>query len=169
MLKTPKSCQGFTLTEVLITTLIVGILASIALPSYFRQFQTTCQAEVVSKLSLLASSASAYKDIYGTAPLNWEDLSNMNAVMTTTGPADADDGPLTTEITIPSCDYAISRSSEKTGEKFIFNAVPTPNTGEKAAFNVVSCFDLSNGASDLKRGNKDVEGVAENGNLTCWK
>ena len=161
--------KGFTLTEVLITILIVGVLSSLALPSFFRQIQTTCQAEATSNLSLMASSASAYKDIYGTAPTTWEHLSDISAVMTTSGPAKAGDGLLTKAITTPSCDYVISRSSEKSGEEFIFNAVPTPNNGDKAAFNVVSCFDLSNGASDLKRGSKDVEAAAKSTDLVCWK
>ena len=161
--------KGFTLSELLITVAILGILSSVTLPSYFRQIQANCQAEAASNLNLLAGSASAYKDTYGTAPTSWEHLSNMSAVMTTSGPADTNNGPLTTAITIPNCDYAISRSSGRSGEEFIFNAVPTPNTGKKAAFNVVSCFDLSNGATDLKRGTKDVAGAATSNDLTCWK
>ena len=169
---------GFTLSELVVTTAIVGILSSIALPSFFRQIQTNCQAEAASNLNLIAGSASTYKDIYGEAPENWHELNSIRAVMTTSGPADEkrfEKAPykgkedLKSGITVPSCDYVISRSSEKTGEKFIFNAVPTPNTGDKAAFNVVSCFDLSNGANDLKRGSKDVQGSATSNDLVCWE
>ena len=176
------SLIGFSLTELLIAIGIIGILSSIAIPSFFRQIQATCQAEAANNLSLIASSASAYKDIYGTAPNSWKDLTDISAVMASKdpdvecdsqeiggGPADSRYGLLTKEICIPNCDYAISRSSEKSGEEFIFNAVPTPNTGKKAAFNVVSCFDLSNGASDLKRGSKDVKGAAKSTDLVCWK
>ena len=76
---------------------------------------------------------------------------------------------LANEITTPGCDYKLSRSSAKSGEEFIFTAVPTPDTGDKAAYNVVSCFDLTNGASDLKRGVRDTEGKAEISDLVCWQ
>ena len=75
---------------------------------------------------------------------------------------------LKNEITTTGCEYKLSRSSAKSGEQFIFTAVPAPNTGDKAAFNVVSCFDLRTGASDLKRGSKDVTGPAEINDLVCW-
>lgn len=170
--------RGFTLSEVMITTVIVGILTSVALPNFFRQIQTTCQSEAASNLRLLSNIASSYKDIYGDAPENWYEMNKISAVMTTSGPANErrfqndpynGKGNLENGISVPTCDYVISRSSDETGDKFIFNAIPTPNTGDKAAFNVVSCFDLSNGATDLKRGNKDVNGAAQNTDLNCWK
>ena len=170
--------SGFTLTELLAAVAILTTLSSIALPSFTRQIQTNCQAEAASNLNLIASSASAYKDIYGEAPENWYELNSISAVMTTSGPANEkrfENDPykgkedLKNAITVPSCNYVISRSSEKTGEEFIFNAVSTPNTGDKAAFNVVSCFDLSNGANDLKRGSKDVQGSATSSDLVCWE
>ena len=201
----------------LIAIAILGILTSVAMPRFFKQYQKSCQAEAATKLNLLANSASAYKDIYGDPPETWPELNQISAVMTTDGPADesrfaanedencnkddgsgdgecpedpetsddpdADTGPdadtpknpyaemenLSNAITTPGCDYKLSRSSERSGEQFIFTAVPTPNTGDKAAFNVVSCFDLRTGASDLKRGSKDVTGAAEINDLVCWK
>ena len=176
--RSKKIASGLTLTEMLVAVAILGILSSIAVPNFSRQIQNNCQAEAASNLNLLASYASTFKDIYGEAPENWYELNSISAVMTTSGPANKkrfENDPyngkedLKNGITVPSCDYVISRSSEKTGEEFIFNAVPTPNTGDKAAFNVVSCFDLSNGANDLKRGSKDVNGAAKSTDLICWE
>ena len=161
---TTKELQesGFTLTEALVAVVILGVLSSVALPNFFRQIQATCQAEAASQLELLASAASAFKDIYGKAPETWNDLNSISAVMTTEGLAnekyfqsDLDDegeeqnsnagkGNLTNEITIPSCDYKLSRSTARSGEEFILNAVPTPNIGDKSNFNIMSCFDLEN-------------------------
>ncbi|MFL0790930.1 MAG: type IV pilin protein, partial [Prochlorococcus sp.] len=49
-----KKTKGFTLTEVLITIVIVGILSAVALPNYFRQVQRTRQSEAASTLSQLS-------------------------------------------------------------------------------------------------------------------
>jgi prepilin-type N-terminal cleavage/methylation domain-containing protein len=155
-----KHCQSkllnkaFTLTELLISIVILGVLSSIAIPRFFGQLQRTCQDEAANNLNLLANSASAYKDIYGVAPTTWSDLNDISAVMTTTGPATGD---LTNGIITPSCDYKLSKSSASSGDQFIFIALPPPYTEdapfkEKDMYNVVSCFDLSNGASDLKKG-----------------
>ncbi|MFL0771113.1 MAG: type IV pilin protein, partial [Prochlorococcus sp.] len=54
--------KGFTLTEVLITIVIVGILSAVALPNYFRQVQRTRQSEAASTLSQLSTIVAAYED-----------------------------------------------------------------------------------------------------------
>lgn len=188
--RTIEKSNGFTLTELIIAVGILGILSSIAIPGFYRQYQTACQGEAANNLSLLANSASAYKDIYGVAPTTWRDLNDISAVMTTEGPANEskfptpekepcpvgsecpeppDPGDLKNEITTPGCDYRLSRSSAKSGNKFIFTAVPTPDTGDKPSYNIVSCIDLENGASDLKRGISDTSGrSAEISDLVCW-
>ena len=161
--------DGFSLVELMVAVAITGILASISLPLFFQHFQKTCQAEAASKLNLLANSVSAYKDINGSAPTQWVELNEMSAVMTTAGPANASDGALTSAITVPSCDYTITRSSERTGEEFIFVASPTPNTGDKADYNAMSCLDLNNGASDIRIGRKDATGAVSTTDLICWR
>ena len=160
--------KAFTLTEILISVVIVGVLSSVALPKFIGQIDRTCQNEAANNLNLLANKASTYKDIMGEPPTTWSDLNDISAVMTTTGPVDKDNGDLTTPIETPSCDYEIRRLSARSGEEFIFRAVPTPNNGKKAVFNVMSCFDLTTGTTDIKLGGKDVPSTAEINDLVCW-
>ena len=54
--------EAFTLTEVLITVVIVGILSAIALPNYFNQVQRTRQSEAAAALAQLQNTLVAYVD-----------------------------------------------------------------------------------------------------------
>lgn len=56
---------GFTLTELLVTVAIVGILAAIAYPSYRAQVQTTRRAEVQATLSELTQYLERVYSEYG--------------------------------------------------------------------------------------------------------
>ncbi len=146
---------------------ILGILCSIAIPSYISNIHKTCQTEVANILNILSSTVSSYKAINGTYPETWEDVSEVAVVMTKAGPANAADGNLTEAITTPACDFTISKSSDDASGLFTFTATPDAETGDKAEFNAMSCIDLNNGASDLKLGRRDAEGAVTAEALTC--
>ena len=58
--------RGFTLIEVLITVVIVGILAAIALPSYKNQIQKTRRSDAKSALIAAAGQMERYMTERGT-------------------------------------------------------------------------------------------------------
>jgi type IV pilus assembly protein PilA len=166
--------QGLTIVELLITTVLIGILSSISLPSYFRQLQKTKQGEAANILTFLSTSVMGYVDEFGTTPETWEELSEISTVMTPSGPVTNSSGKLTCGITIQSGDYTIHRTngdpnfikcSPITSDTFIFEAVPTSQNQGAAAFNVISCVDSKLGVSDLKLGSKDASGAVDKNNL----
>lgn len=53
--------KGFTLIELMIAVVIVGILASIAYPSYIRQVQQSRQADAQGQVMEFASAMEAYR------------------------------------------------------------------------------------------------------------
>jgi len=55
-----RSSQGYTLIELLVVVLIVGILASIAIPQYFKVVEKSRIAEAMSLVSSIKSSEERY-------------------------------------------------------------------------------------------------------------
>ncbi len=146
--------KGFTLTEVIITVGIVGILSSIALPNYFRQIQRTHQAEANATVAQMMATVAAFADEFGTQPKRWVDLNAMTTLMTNQGPAVIEDGELTMAITLPGERYQLNRINNMNADKYyIFEAVATNRAASD--LNIIACIDLQTGASDQIIGRKD--------------
>ena len=79
--------SGFSLVELLVSIVIVGILGSIALPQYFNQIQKTRQNEAAASLSQIQTTIAAFVDEIGLLPLSWSDLNRITPLMTSEGPA----------------------------------------------------------------------------------
>ena len=75
---------GFSYTEAIITTSIIGILSTMAVPKYFEQIQQSNNPEAPSLVSSSPTIISAYIDATGELPTHWDELSSIAAVMTTT-------------------------------------------------------------------------------------
>ena len=161
-----KTTGGFSLTEVMITTSIVGLLSSVALPSYMDSMKNNDRKEVQSFVATVPTIMGAYIDATGELPTQWDDLSSIAAVMTNNGPAT---GNLTTPITLPNSKYELSIEGPT---ESTYNLIATPrivrNTDEPGEpdenrFAIYSCLNVSNGASDLKSGN----GIEIKATLNC--
>jgi len=164
--------NGFTLSEIMSTLVIVGILSAIALPNYFRQVQRTKQNEAAATLAQIQNTVASYIDEYNEEPSSWVDLNNVAAIMTTSGPAE---GTLTDPISLPGGYYNVSRTDDG-GESSYFEFTATPvinnedaDNQELLKFNVIACIDLTTGASDIKHGKKDREDkqAVESEDLVC--
>lgn len=66
MKKTEMPLMGFTLIEILVALVIVGILASIALPGYGRVTERSRQAEAISILNVMRGAQLRYSADNGT-------------------------------------------------------------------------------------------------------
>lgn len=159
--------NGFSITEVIITSAIIGTLASIAYPNYTGANNSTKLTNAEAKIQSIPPIISAFIDATGEAPSSWDDLSSIASVMTNNGPAT---GNLETPITLPNSIYDLSIEGP-TESVYMMTATRVvdriePDTDEenentsndKYKFAIKSCFNVSNGASDLRTGNlTDIE------------
>lgn len=138
--------QGFTLTEVMVTVLIVGILSAIALPNYFTSVQRTRQADVVGQISQIQTTIQAYADEFLAAPTSWDQLARLAPVMGNSG---AVTGANLSAFDSPNGGtYSISAASSGN----IFSITATPKQASLANWNIKACVNISNGVSQVQRG-----------------
>ena len=158
--KTPLDSGGFSLTELLIAIVIVGILSAVALPNYFNQVQRSRQSQVVAFIEQMMIRVSAYKDETGENPTLWSELNEMSAIMTDNGIANnAID--ITSSIGLPGGNYTLKRSNSNANTNNIYEFIA--EDAKNPQYNVIACIDLDNGASDLKIGTIN----SAPGNLAC--
>ena len=70
-----KINQGFTLVEILVVVVIIGILAAIAIPTYFKLTENTYAKEAEIQIKNMAKSASTYILENGETPPDcWETM-----------------------------------------------------------------------------------------------
>lgn len=84
MVRLFKSKRGFTLIELLVVVLIIGVLASIAVPQYFKVVERSRVSEAYSVISSIKSAQERYlaKDGIYTGDYTSTDLSYPNMTAT---------------------------------------------------------------------------------------
>jgi prepilin-type N-terminal cleavage/methylation domain-containing protein len=154
-LLTKRCTKGFSLPEVIITASILGVLGSVAYPTYNNANDNAKLAEAKAQILSIPPIIGAYIDETGEAPTTWEDLSTIATVMTNNGPATGD---LTSPITLPSSIYGLSIEGPAesiytlTASRVLDRGEEEQNE-EEDQFAIKSCFNISNGASELRTGN----------------
>lgn len=164
--------EGFTLSEVLVTTAIIAGLSSIAIPTYVNQKKAACQRYPENAISQAMLQAQAYQDEYKVPAKGWSELNKIATLMTTSGPAE---GSSFSPIDLPECGYTLSGSL--TGSTYTFQATDKeafsaetdqesyPIDPLKNGYNVVGCLNTTTGASDIRSGNGTT--AASTSNLAC--
>ena len=161
--------NGFTLVEVLATIVIVGILASIALPNYLSQLNRTRQSETASLITQLQNAIVTFADENGIYPTSWKDLNEVAAIMTPSGATTQNDFKIMT-LASSGCQeegqnncYTVEAIYEKEDSLYTLSAIPVDRS--RSNYNIVACIDLISGSSDFKKGNHS--GAAEITKLNC--
>ena len=109
-----KMQEGFTLVEILIVVVIIGILASIAVPIYFDYVKRGYATDAKTQINTIFKDAKLYKNEYGDWPADVPTLNDANYAQIPPATllkwdfiisiADDDNGLLTGTITATSLD-----------------------------------------------------------------
>ena len=76
-----KYLNGFTLVEILIVVVIVGILAAIAIPTYYNYVKKGYASEAKTQIKSIVQSADMYRSEYGSYPPDcWETMDEMGFI-----------------------------------------------------------------------------------------
>ena len=145
---------GFSLVELLVAVVIIGILGAVALPQYFNQVQKNRQNEAATQLSQIQTTIAAFVDEMGLLPTSWRDLDKITPLMTPEGPANENSfgwisvasAGCTKAVDI-NCYQVNARASDQ-----VFTLEAKSINKDAKNLNVVACLDLRTGASDLKKG-----------------
>ena len=162
--KSKKQSGGFNITEIAVTTAVIGSLGSIAYPNYIESKGRAQCSEAQATLVSIPPIISAYIDATGETPTTWEDLSSITAVMSSDGLASGELAK--TPIILPRTNYELSIQVPKEDETvyslaancYIKTPIDDPentsgmNPKDKDKYVIKSCFNVSNGASDLTSG-----------------
>ena len=165
--------NGFTITELMITIAIVGILSAIALPNYFKHFQRTRQNEASTIVTQLQNAIVNYVDENGIHPKGWKNINEVSAIMTPSGPANTQESFTWLTLASSNCREANGKASqncykvraEQQNNLYTIEAIATDS--RSLNYNIVACMDLQTGASDFKKGNSKT--AASIGTLTCLR
>ena len=149
----PLNPTGFTLSEVMITTAIVGILSSVALPNYLNQVNRSRQNEASSVVSQIQTTIATYADEFGILPTSWNDLNDISAIMTDNGPATQNNFG---QIKIASGSY--NASITQSGNLFTVTAT----NSDAPKLNIIACVNLTNGASGINKGTSAAASTTPN-------
>lgn len=161
--------HGFTLTEILATTVIVGILSTIALPNYINQSHRARQSEAAASLTQLQNAIVAFADENGVYPTSWKDLNEVAAIMTPTGATTQNNFDKLTlassgcKSTNQNNCYTVEAIQSDQASLYTLSAIPVD--ASRKNYNVVACLDLISGSSDFKKGSHS--GAADIAKLNC--
>ena len=152
-IKNPHRDSGLTLTELLISVVILGILSAIAMPNYFDQVNRSRQNEAASTISQIQTTIASYADEFGVLPESWAELNETSAVMTDNGPATSKNFQA---ITLAGGYYDVAVNN--TDNLFTITA----SRDDEPNLNIVACVNLTNGASGINQGTKTAAASAPN-------
>ena len=87
-----NSDDGFTLVELIVVVMMIGVLSSIAIPQFMTAADKAKQKEATGIVSALIKAATAYQTEYGSLPSNHLDISEFAKFQKCDAPGNETDG-----------------------------------------------------------------------------
>ncbi len=177
--------EGFTLVELIVVVMMIGILSSIAIPQFMSAADKAKQKEASAIVASMVKSATAYNTEYGALPSNMGEMSEYarfqkctaDNVATEGGSACKSETPVAvadSDTTFFSTSGHYNITMTRTNENTVLKIRALPNGGAYATngSGVTGCYNPAQGVSQVKemssksadRGATNVPGLTS---ITC--
>ena len=142
-----KEEEGFTLVELIVVVMMIGILSSIAVPQFMTAADKAKQKEATGIVSALIKGATAYQTEYGVLPVSFDQIKeyakfqqcSADNVPTRGGAACRDSDPNNTVITPVEGDESVTNFYSTSGNYNIsFQSTDGSEEGTQALFQVLA-------------------------------
>ena len=158
-----NSEEGFTLVELIVVVMMIGVLSSIAIPQFMTAADKAKQKEATGIVAALVKAATAYQTEYGSLPANAgeiEEYAKFQKCNPDSGDLVEDGGkvckgtipiPLAaddTTYTSPSGHYLVEFDGE-TGSRFRVKANPNGNPYRNNGAAVIGCYNPVTSVSEV--------------------
>ena len=163
VIKKSLNDEGFTLVELIVVVMMIGILSSIAIPQFMSAADKAKQKEASAIVASMVKAATAYQTEYGALPANMGEMSEYarfqecshgevaekgGSVCKATTPDAVDDADLTFYST--SGHYFIEMKLTDEDSKLKVTAKPNGGAFAKNGSGVTGCYNPADGVSQVK-------------------
>ena len=155
--------EGFTLVELIVVVMMIGILSSIAIPQFMSAADKAKQKEASAIVASMVKAATAYQTEYGDLPINMGEISEYARfqecshaqVKSRGGSVCKDQVPDAVEDTDKSFystsgHYFIEMDAETDTTKLTITAKPNGGTFKDNGSGVTGCYNPKDGVSQVK-------------------
>ena len=162
-LKQLQEEEGFTLVELIVVVMMIGILSSIAIPQFMTAADKAKQKEATGIVAALVKASTAYQTEYGSLPTTAGDIEEY-AKFQQCDPSKGNlaveggklckkeipiaVGPTSTSFTSPSGHYLVEFDGETDG-RFRVKANPNGDPYNKNGAAVIGCYNPTTSVSEV--------------------
>lgn len=155
--------EGFTLVELIVVVMMIGILSSIAIPQFMSAADKAKQKEASAIVASMVKSATAYNTEYGALPANMGEMSEYARFQKCTAAnVDTEGGSAcksSTPVAVADTDttffstsghYNISMTRTDKSSVLKIRALPNGGAFAKNGSGVTGCYNPAQGVSQVK-------------------
>ena len=173
--------EGFTLVELIVVVMMIGILSSIAIPQFMSAADKAKQKEASAVVASMVKAATAYNTEYGALPANMGEMAEYARFQQCAddGTVEADGGSACKDITPTKVEDAQTDFYTTSGHYRIYltrtndnsvlkiRAVPNGGAFKENGSGVTGCYNPGDGVSQVKEMTAQSSGRGYN-NVPDW-